>query len=284
MTPQLAKMYEQVAQLVKNGKHVTLNREELPELARALQPYYQQYLEKAIAPRTPTLHEILFTLFANSINYCFWSGRHDFYPAKGGSSLVWVAAQESLKEPNLADCIQRFRTLIQNTAMPLLPERVEMIDELAQILPPNLTEISNLFVKGANLPSLVEFLTQTFPLTYGQDPFLKRPALALQLLHEDTGFGTEVEALPIPADYQVPKVFNAWGLLKYSPELAFHVDNDVAITLGSQMEMEIRAFTIEVGRLLLEEYDIPPHVTDRFVWTQRKQYTNPFHLTVTTHY
>jgi hypothetical protein len=284
MTQQLKLMYEQVAALVHNSQSVTLNTHMLPELAKAIKPYHLERQQQNHKPRKPNPKEIVFTLLVNSINYRFWHERHDFYPAQGGSSLIWKAGQASLETPSIKQGILTFRRQIASTALPMMHSRLQRIDEMARLLPKALPTILKLFTIDASLPALLEYITTTFPLTYGEDPLLKRPALALQLLHEDTGFGRNVEELPIPADYQVPKVLQAWGVLKYTKELQDKLSQSIELPQGSQPEMEIRAFTIETGRRLWEAYQIPPHVTDRFIWTQRKHYTEPFHLTTTTFY
>ena len=110
---------------------------------------------------------------------------------------------------------------------------------------------------------LVDLLIRLFPVAYGQDvqflrignlhlrfPFHKRAQLVAVMLHGRSFFSShspclgDIEQIGPLADYQVPKVLRADGVLQYSGDLAGLVDSWKEIPKDSQMEIEIRASTV----------------------------------------
>lgn len=53
-----------------------------------------------------------------------------------------------------------------------------------------------------------------------------------------------INALTAFADYKLPQILRAWGILKYAPSLAKRVDTQIALKAGSAEEVEIRAATL----------------------------------------
>jgi hypothetical protein len=82
------------------------------------------------------------------------------------------------------------------------------------------------------------------------------------------------------------------GVLKYDSELAGRVDQGQPIERDSQMEKEIRAFTIVASELLREELTKRPELgnldargLDSYLWAMARQDKNSKpHVTVTTAY
>lgn len=72
---------------------------------------------------------------------------------------------------------------------------------------------------------------------------------AKQVLGSDL---TGIEDLTAFADYKVPQVLRAFEVLEYSPEAAASIDNQVEIPAGSDLEIEIRAATIQAIERLRE--------------------------------
>ncbi len=54
------------------------------------------------------------------------------------------------------------------------------------------------------------------------------------------------------ADYKLPQILRAWGILKYAPSLARRVDSQIALAAGSGEEIEIRAATLWAVEFLRE--------------------------------
>jgi len=80
------------------------------------------------------------------------------------------------------------------------------------------------------------------------------------------------------------RLLSPWSRDGSSPGSTHRTVSIAVLPSGSREELEIRAATIRFGTLVYEGAAIPPYVTDRFVWTQRKAYKEPYHLTITTDY
>jgi hypothetical protein len=61
-----------------------------------------------------------------------------------------------------------------------------------------------------------------------------------------------IDALTAFADYKLPQILRAWGILKYTPSLAKRVDAQIALEAGSAEEVEIRAATLWAVEFLRE--------------------------------
>ncbi len=61
-----------------------------------------------------------------------------------------------------------------------------------------------------------------------------------------------IDVLTAFADYKLPQILRAWGILKYTPRLARQIDNKVPLEADSREEIEIRAATIWAVELLRE--------------------------------
>jgi hypothetical protein len=115
--------------------------------------------------------------------------------------------------------------------------------------------------------------------------FLKRAFLLATELHRGAGwFGPDMRGVPIPADYQVPKVLRRLGCIVYSDELSGAVEKGVQIPRGSAMECEIRSASILACDMIAEAADMDPCDVDSWLWNNRNNHEEPFHLTATTDY
>jgi hypothetical protein len=61
---------------------------------------------------------------------------------------------------------------------------------------------------------------------------------------KDLGAIENIESLTAFADYKLPQLLRAWGILKYAPSLARKVDAQIELTAGGPAEVEIRAATL----------------------------------------
>lgn len=93
------------------------------------------------------------------------------------------------------------------------------------------------------------------------------------------------------ADYKVPQVLRALGILVYAADLADRIDRQIEIPAGSPDEVEIRAATIwgvELLRRALEARGraIPAYALDWYLWTlgQTAIAERPYHRTRTIFY
>jgi Potential Queuosine, Q, salvage protein family len=103
-----------------------------------------------------------------------------------------------------------------------------------------------------------------------------------------------LERLTAFADYKVPQVLRALGILEYGPELARQVDARDPLTAGSAAEVEIRAATLwacelaarEAMRLSPDSTAVTATEIDLRLWIAGQQSAGlkPYHRTRTAYY
>ena len=90
--------------------------------------------------------------------------------------------------------------------------------------------------------------------------------------------------MPVPADYQIPKMLEGMGCINYNYILSEKIQNGELIPAGSIEECEIRAATMLAGKRLAELSGKTMCDIDTYLWLKRKEVDKPFHLTITTNY
>jgi len=117
------------------------------------------------------------------------------------------------------------------------------------------------------------------------DIFLKRASLFFMMLHRSMGwFKNDIHKLPIPSDYQIPKMLEWLGCIRYYGSLKNDIKEGKLIPEGSLMECEIRAASIIACKKIADRAGCSPNDVDNYLWLNRKDCNNPFHLTITTNY
>ena len=118
-----------------------------------------------------------------------------------------------------------------------------------------------------------------FP-SFSADIFLKRAFLFFALLDRIYGRAQALaRQLPVAADYQLPKVLRAAGVLRYSETLAGTGDSCTAIEAGSREETEIRAGTIIADARLAMGIGVTETQVDDWLWQARNRVPAPHHRT-----
>jgi hypothetical protein len=224
--------------------------------------------------------------FASSVNYQYWYGRADIRPNGANANKMY----QLLDEACLAACKigqlfnsfevgEEFIKLLTLNRFPLLEKRIKHIREVI-----NSGIIIKLQDNCSSLDKCMELLLLSCP-GFADDIFLKRACLLFMMLYRSLGlFSTEINDLPIPADYQIPKMLEGLGCIQYIPELKDMIENEVIIPSGSRIECEIRAVSIFMCKKLAEMSERNSSDVDNWLWLKRKEITSPFHLTVTSHY
>jgi hypothetical protein len=282
-------VFEVSAEFMKNPKFVRVQHGGLKILAEKMEEEGKVdfFKNKNIEEYERDLnfdHEIKLELLANSINYCFWHGGPHIKPKNLSSTLMYALLVDSYSKNNRrmdTNLINLYTSSLAEYRFPLLEEREKHLKETI--------ERWSAFTENVNenredVGPLVDEMVKTFP-GYASDLFLKRTSLFFIQLNRKFGwFRDSINVLPVPADYQVPKILRSHGMITYVPRLANLVDNYVLIPKGSLMECEIRAATVQVCAELGKLLDWSPVEVDTWIWTKRKEDQSPFHLTITTHY
>ncbi|HYN89537.1 MAG TPA: queuosine salvage family protein, partial [Ardenticatenaceae bacterium] len=102
----------------------------------------------------------------------------------------------------------------------------------------------------------------------------------------------DVADLTMFADYRVPQLLRQQGVLRYGPRLAAAVDTGRQLPAGSDVEIEIRAATIQAVERLRERLAALGHpltslTLDWLLWQEgeaRQRELKPHHRTLTIYY
>jgi hypothetical protein len=233
---------------------------------------------------------VLMEFVGDAINYCYWYGLSTIRPNGASSGVMYKAVEDAFKDyqdgDNFEICIQR---LIENLAIgrfPLLEEREKHLKELIPDAEDFCIGVSNaIFYKDKeDFYPFFEDMVKTFP-GYASDIFLKRASLFfLQMYRQYGWFESAMHELPVPADYQVPKMLRGFECIQYETYLDALIMSEVLVPKGSREECSIRAATVIACKKLQEKTGWSIADIDGWFWLRRKEIKNPFHLTITTDY
>ena len=117
---------------------------------------------------------------------------------------------------------------------------------------------------------VADHLAAIYPAAFAEDPFRKKAILALIMLH---GYlhnaGERVESdLPLPADYQLPRIFNFLGALEIAPELTATLrSGDRLLDVESPEVVSLRAAAVVLAARLAQDTEQPDGVVDGALFT-----------------
>ena len=239
---------------------------------------------------------VIYELMASSVNYKYWYGKYDVRPYDSCANKMYemldsafdhiVTTEMTLKTGKyISDACATFQRNLTHERFPMIRERTEHLKEVVWNGDMFANEVAGCIKENRpSLSYLLELLIVHFP-GFSEDMFLKRAFLFFMMLYRRMGwFADEIHELPIPADYQIPKILNAEGCLKYHYDLKDMLSRQEILSKGSRIECEIRAASIIACQKIATECGVSMCKVDDYLWLKRKEYDMPFHLTVTTDY
>ncbi len=249
---------------------------------------------------------LYYELLADSINYQYWYGRHDVRPNGACANEMYKLLNESCQFTELegetyvgmsfAEKVTKiFIEKISLARLPNLENRIRHIKEVLTLAKNDRIDIVRYLVNAItnnkksvtnnlSMNEFLEIIIMNLP-GYAEDMFLKRAFLLPIMLHRRVQwFKDEIDIVPVPADYQLPKVLEGLGCISYDYKLSEKIQNNDLIPAGSLEECEIRAATMLAGKRLSELSGIKMCDVDTYLWLKRNEIDKPFHLTVTTNY
>ncbi|MCO5216462.1 MAG: queuosine salvage family protein [Thermomicrobiales bacterium] len=218
-----------------------------------------------------------------------------------------------LAEVSETDVAEILRPEAGHTEIPLFPDRVENLRQLGRALLPYETQPATAFIRAANgsAIALVRKVVREIPSfndvaiwPYGETElpgnevrFYKRA----QIMVGDLSGGLagsplaefyDLDQLTAFADYKVPQILRALGVLVYDDVLAATIATRQRIPAGSRYELEIRAATIVACDHIADAMrslgrEITSAELDWLLWTRSQHLpagTAPYHLTATIFY
>ena len=266
------------------------------------------------------------TMFMNTLNFAFTDFKTSIkYEVKQGSETLsdseamYFQVNEAIDSGNnLVDGkIMATLTLEQlanifsgNIEMPMLKERVEILNDVGQKLVDNyegdwLNFINNgpkkLYAKGEGL---IERLVNEFPrfddsseYRGNKVKFYKLAQLAFWGIHGELSGSNyfkieDMHSMTAFADYIVPVALNVMKIMTYTPQLDEKIRDGEMIERDSEEEIEIRSASIYATAILTEKVNerrpenksiIIPQLDYR-LWKNYHATHHPHHLTYTTMY
>ncbi len=266
------------------------------------------------------------TMFMNTLNFAFTDFQTSIkYEVKRGSETLsdseamYFQVNEAIDSGNnLVDGkIMATLTLEQlanifsgNIEMPMLKERVEILNDVGQKLVDNyegdwLNFINNgpkkLYAKGEGL---IERLVNEFPrfddsseYRGNKVKFYKLAQLAFWGIHGELSGSNcfkieDMHSMTAFADYIVPVALNVMKIITYTPQLDEKIRDGEMIERDSEEEIEIRSASIYATAILTEKVNerrpenksiIIPQLDYR-LWKNYHATHHPHHLTYTTMY
>jgi hypothetical protein len=235
--------------------HVTINNEKINELAETIQnsekiDFYSLELDQQQPinryHNNGVYIEVIKELIANSVNYCYWYGASSIKPSS--STMLYTDIDSIFNNATVSALIieRRIENLIRLMAMhryPMLEERRRHLFELA----PKAEKIAEFIIQHhednqeACFGLLVDELSG-----FASDMFLKRASLFfMQLYRKFKWFNKLAYLLPVPVDYQLPKVLRYFDVIRYTDKLSQKIFDSKLIPKHSLEEIQIRAATIK---------------------------------------
>lgn len=309
------------APLVEDARHVAIDHGRVARVAAEL----ARAERRAPAWHRPelffdgTARSVTYVLLIDAVNFCFWGEPRwkvrfrgqwlDGYWALAAALTRAVAATPALLDADfLAELEPRYfaRVFRGEGEIPLFEERWRNARELGRALRDRWSGRGTAMVEEArgSAPALARLVAESLPsfddvaLHEGREVrFLKRAQILVADLWGAFGGGrwgalSDLDQLTAFADYKLPQVLRAWGILRYAPALAARVGRKVLLAPGSPEELEIRAATVWAVEWLREALHreglvVTSTEVDWLLWDagQRAQpRMKPYHRTRTIYY
>ena len=226
-------------------------------------------------------------LLDTSIQFCFWFYGSSIRPFECNSSMVSKIVDEGFETFNAFYNNQALRiamkSKLRESRFTLLNERCDIWGELRNKRG-SVEEFIQLVSQKKVEPAL-DYLVSSFNC-FASDLFLKKAMLFFCELERVGAIEFEdSNKILIPADYQIPKVLEGLGILKYSDELKNSIENDIILPAVSKYEVEIRANTIIAIEQLKHLTGLSTSELDGYLFSIKNDPKfNKHHLTITTNY
>lgn len=310
--------------VVENAHHVRLNLPVLDSLARKWvdQPFQVPGWDEPIHWRGTPEQTLHYVLLLDALNFCFWVDPGQIrwevdYQGQtfNGYKALSVALRRALEEgvtltkaETLAELSseQLAHILRGKGQIPMLEQRLEHANQVGRSL---LDLWQGEFARAVtscqgSALALTALIARDFPCFHdvshfqGRDiPLYKRAQITVvdiagSLNFQGYGEFSDLDQLTAFADYKIPQVLRALGIMEYSQDLAERVDRQQLMPPGSAEEVEIRAamvWAVELIRRAMADLGRPlmAYELDWFFWnlgqTQLPE-EKPYHRVRTVYY
>lgn len=306
--------------VVQNTDSVKINREKISEFAKDFEKHTNHFWLKDSPFDIDRLNEnqkLMFIVVFNAISFSYWGNPYWNVEYKGqlytrGSWSLVVSiframdeGKDVLNSSYLATISKEelSQILRGNVEIPLLDERVKILNEIGAILVQKFGGHFSSLIKETDNDAIVLLNTilesfpsfQDFAYYKSKKIFFQKRAQALvegiYSIFQGKGYGElkNINALTACADYIIPNLLRKLGILEYSNELSKKIDSEELLAKGSPEEIEIRSCTIWSIELIRQELEnqkveVSALSINDYLWSAGGNAGTPFHRTRTTSY
>lgn len=251
-----------------------------------------------------------FILFFGAIDCSFWGDpkwtvKSEYGKLDGAYALIYVLFKLRKEKGHLnfeeITFLEFSEALKGNVDVPLLKERYDRASIISKIVNTKMHGSFYLYTKDiTDSEELFNLIVDNFSCLEDVRTFDDKPIYfykLTQLITSDVlhireimeNINVNYDALVGCADYKIPQVLRALGVLEYNEELASLIDKKVEIPQNSQYETEIRACTIVAIDMIKKALNnkIPAIDINDMIWNLGQDKTRdykPYHLTRTMDY
>ncbi|MEN9626669.1 MAG: hypothetical protein RL557_997 [archaeon] len=314
------KILESVKFVVDNSDFVKIDKSKIDDFVEKFEKHKEHYwlLDSPFDINIfDDEQKLMFIAIFNAISFSYWGKPYWNVEYKGklytrGSWSLVASIFRAIDEgkdilnPNFLSKLDKNELgiiLRGNTEIPLLEERVKILNEIGNILIKKYNGEFSKVVEQANGDALklVDIILTSFPsfqdveIYKGKKVYFQKRAQGLvegiYSIFQGKNYGNlkNINFLTALADYIIPNMLREIGIFEYSKELQEKIDNKILLKKGSPEEIEIRANTIWVIELIRQNLEskgitISALNVNDYLWTIGGRVKTPFHLTRTTSY
>ncbi|KAG7386275.1 hypothetical protein PHYPSEUDO_000489 [Phytophthora pseudosyringae] len=207
----------------------------------------------------------------DALNFCFWPTENmEYEHLARGLKMALLRDPHTLDAGNLATATNNtIASWFHPFSPPQLDERRRKVREVGEVLRHSFDGQALNLIKQANFSAVeaIRLVLSNFPgfrdhAVYKgeQVHFYKRAQILVGDVWAAYGRRTsgvasfrDIAKLTMFADYRVPQVLRPEGVMVYSTELTKLIDSKSEVPAGSEMELEIRAATIQAVEMIHKE-------------------------------
>lgn len=226
-----------------------------------------------------------------SLQYCFFLGsakvRFDGIDSFEVMKMLDTVFKDHsiVKTSDIASLRSAIIKALINSNITLLETRISTIEEVFDKL--DFVEYGNSYLDIERSVSLLKEL-----VCFKRDLFFKKGLFAImitsrmlpKLKENSQSYKEQLFSLPVPADYQIPKMLRHFNLIQMSPELISIIDSNEMLIENSEMELNIRAGTVQACNAIAKNNNISVDDVDAYLFMHRKDSSLMHHLCTTTNY
>lgn len=282
--------------LIKDSPYVQYIPEKAPDLSDSLDKYYRVSLcENWLRENNYSLKGKFYDfLFASAMNGGYYyknspDSKVEKWNKDGSGSFALNMWIQELQNKKLLPGVDHsdipgnnygyYQELLSTMSeIPYTDERLEIIRSFSRGGPLyaachilDSLEVNDIGVFSGHFDmQAVQTLARCFPKAFGEDPFRKKATLAISLITRNlVANGHCISAdVPVPADYQMPRIMQYFGVLAFSERLQKAIAQERLLDPTTEAVMHARAATIVAVQDIADTFNTTAWKIDDFLFNE----------------